>query len=85
MAKWKIQPKSRRFDGPAPGGADVTHGENVYLKSLSGTETKIAVWFASGYAGDLSAKTAVREWLDEAAPPAHLLVTDGGVSALSLE
>jgi hypothetical protein len=48
MARWSIGRDTRRFDGPGPGGRDVSHGVNVYLRGAEGAERKIAVWYARG-------------------------------------
>jgi hypothetical protein len=86
MGKWPIQPRTRRFEGPAPGGADVTHGVNVYLRDAGGNERKIAVWYTrEQYERNVSTDNAVRAYLDDDEPPEHLVVTSSGVSVLGDE
>lgn len=83
MAKWRVKPETRRFDGPGPDGRDVSHGVNVYLESTSGGgERKIAVWYARSEHEGVRPKEAVRAFLDDDDPPLHLLVSGGGVSAI---
>jgi len=75
MARWSVQQHTRRFAGPGPNAADVSHGVNVYLRDATGQERKIAVWYATG-ANErvLRPKEAVRRYLDDALPPDHLIV-----------
>ena len=88
MARWRIKPQRTHFEGPAPGGADVSHGVNVYLVDADGNDRKIAVWYAaraSGSGADVRPPDAVRPYLDDLEPPAHLVVTSTGVSVLNAD
>jgi hypothetical protein len=83
MPKWTVKPETRRFEGPGPGGRDVSHGVNVYLRGAGGQERKIAVWYVRGeHEQAMRPREAVRPYLDEDEPPEHLLVSGGGVSVI---
>lgn len=86
MAKWKLEPRMRRFPGdPGPDGRDCSHGANVYLRSET-RRRKIAVWYARGaHESALRPREAVREYLDLDDPPTAVLVTTTGVSVIEAQ
>ncbi len=87
VAKWRIIPGTRLFNGPGPGGRDVSHGVNINLRATQGMEErKIAVWYARSVdASEMRPRDAVAGYLDDENPPDHLLVTQSGVSVIDSE
>ena len=83
MERWRVTRISGPFDGPGPNGAEVQSGVNVFIEEGSDGR-KITVWYVDNASkSDVRPRDAVHAYLDDDAPPKHVVVAASGVTVLA--